>query len=235
MKRKIPLETRTDFYLLKCIGEKSKNLELANKAWCIFYDRYKLFIWNSFKSVCRNLFDSKDIKDLVEIVFQKVYQKADSFKTGKYDDQTKQVNHVKSWLYVIADNEFKDWIEKEAKSNSRSVTNTEIQQIVDNQKDKLFSDNENESESDLSNEWKAFNKAWKSLNEREREVLRTSYWYYDPNKKHNKLPEDVNEKLCSFLGITEDNARVIRKRGIEKLEKRSLLNFRDMQHGVSDE
>src|SRR5271166_4594264 len=57
-----------------------------------------------------------------------------------------------------------------------------------------------------------------NLTDREEDVLRTTYHWYDPTKEHQKLPEAVLSSLAKRWNTTPDNIRQIRSRALRKLK-----------------
>ena len=56
------------------------------------------------------------------------------------------------------------------------------------------------------------------LTEREQDVLRTTFHWYDPAREHQKLPEAVLSELAERWNTTPENIRQIRSRALRRLK-----------------
>ena len=56
------------------------------------------------------------------------------------------------------------------------------------------------------------------LTDREEDVLRTTFHWYDPTREHQKLPEAVLAELARRWNTTPDNIRQIRSRALRRLK-----------------
>jgi DNA-directed RNA polymerase sigma subunit (sigma70/sigma32) len=57
-----------------------------------------------------------------------------------------------------------------------------------------------------------------ALDERERDVLRVTFHWHDPERDHQKLPEEAVEELARRWNLKPDNIRQIRRRALQKLK-----------------
>src|SRR5262249_10465498 len=56
------------------------------------------------------------------------------------------------------------------------------------------------------------------LDDREREILRVWFFWYDPTRANQCLPDDVVQDLAERFDTTPENVRQVRRRALKKLE-----------------
>lgn len=210
MNRNENLEKTSNELLLLYISDIKDSPVLGEKAFLEFYKRYKDIVWGACNSICDRLIETKGIEDLSQEVFTTVYERAETFKTSGCKNDEDIVKRIKSWLFSIALNQYRDWIRQEDKK----LTKEELAKFY-----LPRTELNHESLVKRSEESKIFDEAWNELDPREQNILRTTYLYYDPNKDNNRLPSHIVEDLASYHGTNKPYIRKIRQRALTKLEK----------------
>jgi RNA polymerase sigma factor (sigma-70 family) len=189
--------------LFLLMSYKDENEIEAQKAFSIFYNRYKESLWTLCYSICRNCKTNENnelAKDLFQNTMISIYTYGNTFDPQK--------SKVTTWMSRIAKNEFYQLLcgikedrldEKMEFFLSESAANEEIEADFENQ----------------SPEQKALEEAIKSLSEREQEVLLTYIMYEDGNKQ---LPPEMRQHLIDKYATTQQNIQQIKSRALKKIK-----------------
>jgi len=192
-----------DLFVIMSFQEESE-ME-AQKAFRVFYDRYKSFLWNLCYRVCQN--DEELAKDVFMNTMMAVYQNSHTYNASK--------SKITTWISIIAKHEMLDLLDvlKEKRIGEKTFV-----PLDDNL---AISDAEEEDISIETPEKKALEEALQTLSEKEKDILLTYMMYQDGNKH---LPDEVTEFLCDRYATTNVNLRKIKQRTLEKVKSHILQN-----------
>jgi RNA polymerase sigma factor (sigma-70 family) len=222
----------TDEQLFALMAERGED---AKEAWKTFYLRY---INDLHRLVYRlNGVLPSDINDLVQETMIKAWESAHTFKGGSDGNTDIARRRTLAWLCCIAKNHY--WGMRRRKiilvSNSEaqkdghdstlpkdevrrrdfSKLHHEIKKAVDGVTGTVDVEVDAVSVRKL-----LLQEALKTLPEREREIVLSTFEHYEPGQQQQRrLPKEAVNKICQSFEITPDNLRQIRKRAYEKLER----------------
>ncbi len=200
-------ESLADLFLSMSLKE--DNRQEAEKAFTIFYNLYKNYLYTVVRKACESwpMYGEELIQTVHENTFLKVYEKAEDFLIIEDIPFDRQEKRMKSWISKIARNEmFKLLRElKEEKDNIEYHEN-----LV------LFENPDEEIEAQKSEDFILAEKALNSLSERDRHILVTYLMFEEDNKK---LPSSEIKRLAEMWNVLPDNLRQIKKRSLEKVRK----------------
>ena len=204
--RPLDLATASDGHLLWLMGRK-EDTDLARAAWGAFYSRHVTFLYGVCSRAYARQLGTHGVEDLVAETFRRVYTHgALTYQSDVLEGSEVQLHRVQSWLTTIAQRlacdilggcrlerihfEQEEWQEVPAKTDEPvSEITADVCRVMQS-----------------------------TLTDREEDVLRTTYHWYDPTKEHQKLPEAVLSSLAKRWNTTPDNIRQIRSRALRKLK-----------------
>ncbi len=200
-------EALSDLFLSMALKE--DNRQDADKAFTVFYNHYKNYLYTVVKNACKQweMYGPDLIQAVHENTFLKVYQKAESFLMIEDIPFKRQEKNMKAWLGKIAYREmlmllrqFKDEKEKmEYHDNLDFIENPDEEIDLQSKEEVLLA-----------------GKALKTLSERDRNILVT-YLMFEDGKK--KLPRNEIHRLAEMWIVHPDNLRQIKKRSMDKAKK----------------
>ena len=204
--RPLDLATASDGDLLALMGRKD-NTDLARAAWGAFYLRHCKFLYGvCFRAYGQRL-GTHGVEDLVADTFRRAYTHgAPTYQSDVLESFEVQLRRVQGWLTTIAERLACDILS--GCNLERTHFEQEEWQDVPEKADEPVS----EKTTDVCRVMQS------TLTEREEDVLRTTYHWYDPTKEHQKLPEAVLSSLAKRWNTTPDNIRQIRSRALRKLK-----------------
>lgn len=207
------LKNEADADLIVYMALKQEDQLLAKAAWVEFYGRHKEYIYRRCRKVLRKKFEGRTLAtsideiviNLVSDTFLKAYERAETFKVGRYESADKMRGHVRKWLESIAWNELKQRI--------GLVTDIEtVENIDDYQPPKI----DPPSNSRLIS---CARQAIEALPEKEKSVLLTYLDYFSIYDGWKRLPNNVAKNLAEALGLSTVSLRKYRDRAQERVKK----------------
>lgn len=218
--KKVPSEVLLDFMALKEQDETQ-----ANKAFFIFHDRYVKYVYK----VCintgsvRGITSDEALGKITNNSLLTAYMKSVGFKLPPDDPEELKEKKIKSWLASIT--RFSTM--KYAKEENESRANNPIVYTGDYTFFEEIPDAEQGDMPPPSFERQAFEEAYSSLSEKERDIIETYFTYEDAQ---GKIPNEYLDGLCKRWNLLPDYPRKIKTRAIEKLILKSnqlLLQIQD--------
>lgn len=198
----------TDEELLLYMTDQKKNPAEARGAWEEFYCRHAKYVLWICRRVCKGMLDDDVVNSIMVETFIKAYLSADTYELGSQQQADKIRRRVRSWLGVIAKHATFDVLRGQRDSRPIQIKSEEWERIDSDQKGPISKDTE------------TVRKMMEQvLDDRERDVLRTTYMYYDPDKENQRLPNDVVDHLCKCFRTTPANLRRIRKKATGKIKE----------------
>lgn len=207
------LGEESDEILLSYMSLRDTNPSAAQAAWREFYNRHLRYMFWISNGICRGILDDSAINDLVQDVFIRAYERAETFKGGGLRDPERLQRRARAWLGTIAKHILMDIL------RSRSAIST----INSEQKDLenlICESGDSDSESP---QMRLLQTALNQLSENEQYVLRVTFQWYELGKQQ-RLPNDVAADLAKALNTTSANIRQIRRRALQKIEQIIKMN-----------
>jgi len=181
----------------------------AKAAWAEFYRRHVRYLY----AVCLRAYGpllggEAGVADLVAETFKRVYEHADKFDAVGLTDPDQLRLRTRAWLGRIAQRLAQTALRGRSRMPTKLFDHDYWQSV--SQQDVPAGD------SKTSGRVRA---AIESLDEREQIVIRTTFQWYQPDKQHQRLPNDVAADLAANLATTPENLRQIRRRAMRKIRE----------------
>jgi RNA polymerase sigma factor (sigma-70 family) len=205
----IDLRQESDEDLLVYMTMRNDDLSVANSALSEFYERHKGYLYRVCRRLTTGVLDESGAADLVQDTFIRAYERASTFDSEGITNPDRLQRRVKAWLGRIALNIFRDMLRGRAGIREVSLDDEEISKEPE----------QTALPSTISSDRRLLDEAIDSLSEKEQRVLRTTFQYFQPGKKNQRLPNDVAEDLAKSLTTTSDNIRQIRRRALRKIKE----------------
>jgi RNA polymerase sigma factor (sigma-70 family) len=183
----------------------------AREAWAEFYRRHVRYVYGICRRALDALFHSPEaLEDLVQDTFRRVFEHAGAFTPGDATDADVMRRHVRAWLGAIVRHLVQDLLRNRQATPPEALLDHEHWNAVESRADPQPPDSPRLA---LAREVMET-----ALTDEEREVLRVTFQWYDPNRTHQRLPNDVAADVAARLGTTSENLRKIRQRALRKFE-----------------
>jgi RNA polymerase sigma factor (sigma-70 family) len=212
--------TDSDYDLLEMMTWRQTDPTASREAWAEFYQRHAKYLFSVCRKFAYNLGGDAAAEDLVSETFKHVYEKAaHTFKPSPSKDPDTIRLHVRAWLGTIAHNlaasafrggvgreshlDHEQW--RDVQGPDRPVSSARANRLYQLMKD--------------------------VLTERERDILRVTFQWYDPDKPNQRLPNDVAADLAAQWGTNSENIRQIRGRALRKIKAALEAEKRELDGG----
>ncbi len=202
----IDLSKKMDGELLMLVAQRHDGWE---NAFRVFYERhcgYLFYICN--RNYCRRI-SADAVQDLVQETFIRVLEKAHTFRVDDTLNPNDSLRRTRGWLQRIAENLLNDSYYHNTSVPTEPLTDAHVAHAF------MLAEN-NSQDSQDSKRMKLIKDALNSLTEREQDIMRTVYQWYDPNKN---LPAHVIEELTQRYNTTPENIRKILSRARKKVRE----------------
>jgi RNA polymerase sigma factor (sigma-70 family) len=177
-------------------------------AWGAFYGRHAEYLFGTCTRSYRGKLDEGAVADLVEDTFLRVYERAAaSYRPADAGDADFRRCRVRAWLAQIAERLAQDIFRGRRRRPAAQLGQEEWQDIPEGA--------ECAHSAATEQLCRVMDEA---LDERERDVLRVTFHWHDPERDHQKLPEEAVEELARRWNLKPDNIRQIRRRALQKLK-----------------
>jgi len=198
----------TDDVLLTLMAARKEDWAAAKNAWEVFYLRHVRFVSHVAERHYSRHLGGETVPDLVVDTFRRVFERATTFRLGSSEIDADGISRrVRSWMGTIIRNAAMDLLrERKAQHDPR------IRFVGGDPSSARQPGKFKKSRMTI-----AVNRAFKQLTEREREVLRVTFYWYDGDRK--PLPKEVVRDVCSYLDITPTNLRKIREHAIARVKR----------------
>ena len=188
----------TDAHLFELIASKNDNLEMAQKAYEVIYDRYATLTWNLCNSACRS-FIVVDLPAFIDEVFSQTMIAIYEYPTYKPCK-----GKVTTWISRIAQNKAKDLIKDWPRPCDMLDDSRSFSYLVEC----------DDLEDQISPKQQQLNQALAKISEKEKDII-FAYMMYQDGNKH--LPDEILNELRLRYNTTSENIRQIKKRAMFKL------------------
>jgi RNA polymerase sigma factor (sigma-70 family) len=213
------LAGETDADLLIYMSLAADDAAVARAAWAELYHRHAEYLYG----VCLRAYGpllggQAGACDLVADTFRRAYEHADTFDAHGIQDPDRLRLRVRAWLGRIAQRLLQTRLRGRRKLPTRLLQHEHWQEIAQPRQPQARNLEEIER----------VRSAVLSLSEREQMVLRVTFQWYQPDRAHQRLPNEVAADLARALQTTPENLRQIRRRALRKI--RAVL----AEHGGRD-
>lgn len=203
------LANETDADLLVYMAMADDDPACARAAWEVFYTRHVEYLYRvCLRAYSDILGGEAGIADLVADVFRTAYQNAHKFDPAKIECPERLRLRVRGWLGWIAKRMVQDTLRGRQQVHTRNLELDEWQQVA----------TPDEPYRPPSARQELIRQAVLSLTEREQLVIRVTLQWYQADRVHQRLPNDVAAQLAETLCTTPENLRQIRRRALRKIE-----------------
>lgn len=174
--------------------EQEKELILkAQKNPADFASLYNQYYLQIFKYVIKRVKDENDAGEITSDIFAKAIFNIKKYKFKGFP--------FSSWLYRIASNEITDFYRKNQSSKYVSVTEDQLNYLVDNSEDEIT------VQSDKEEKFSEIIASLEMLSDDDLELIEMRFF-----------EERSFKEIAEILGLTEGNARIKTHRAITKLK-----------------
>ncbi len=199
----IDLSKKMDGELLMLVAQRHSGWEHAFR---VFYERhcgYLFYICN--RKYCHEL-DAHAVENLVQNTFIRAFEKAHTFRADDTLSPDDSLKRTRGWLRRIAANLLRDSYRHNTSIPTEPLTDAHISMLAEN----------HPQDSEDSEKMKLIKDALNTLTEREQDIIRTVYQWYEPGKN---LPAHVIEELTQRYNTTPENIRQILSRARKKVRE----------------
>jgi len=196
------LNNYSDEELFILMSYRDENKIEAQKAFTIFYNRYKDFLWNLCFFICRNC-KTPENEELAKDLFQNTMISINTY--GHTFDPKR--SKVTTWMSRIAKGELYQLMCGIKEYRIDEKLEVLLESVVD---EKSENDFEFQSPEQI-----ALQEALESLSEREQEILLTYIMYEDGKKQ---LPPEMRQHLLDKYATTQQNIQQIKSRSLKKIK-----------------
>jgi RNA polymerase sigma factor (sigma-70 family) len=204
--------TESDEDLLVYIAMRGEKRVAADAAFTEFYNRHVAYLYGICRRIYCGLLGDAGVVDLVQAVFLRVYDRADTYDRNMASDQAASSQRVRAWMGMIAANILR--------SSLRHQPPLKLTDDLDEKEQAaMFQPSPDWISALPSLRLIAFCEALDTLSEKERDVLIVWAEYYRFGSKFQRLPDDISASLAERWNTTPGNVRQIRKRAIDKIRK----------------
>jgi RNA polymerase sigma factor (sigma-70 family) len=205
----LDLSQESDEDLLVYMTMRDDDPSAANQAWEVFYLRHADYLYERCCRLAHGILADSGPADLVQETFIRAYEKAAKFNAGGVTDPGRLRLRVRAWLGKIAQNIFRDMLRGRKRESELSVDGQDLESLPEQQP----------SPAPLTSNSKLLDEAIDSLSEKKQHILRVTFQYNQPGRKHQRLPNHVAEDLARTYKTTSDNIRQLRRRALLEVDQ----------------
>jgi RNA polymerase sigma factor (sigma-70 family) len=201
--------TDSDEDLIFYMSVQSEDRATAEEAWEEFFFRYREYVLG----VCRRfrgILGDLGVEDLAKDTLVRVFEKAHTFKPLNCGNNNRERARICAWMGRIANNLFFSSLRRQPTINFVDTPQAGGRETPT--REEVCNEPAESSQRALLRE------ALDTLNEREREILLTSYAWYEPGVGCQRMPTEELEALTERFHTTPANIRQIRTRALDKLK-----------------
>ncbi len=199
----------TDADLLIYMSMAGEDATVASGAWEAFYRRHAGYLYGvCLRAYAELLGGEAGVCDLVADTFKRAYENAGKFDAAGIDDAERLRLRARAWLGRIAQR-----IVQTALRGRGRLPQTFLEQDAWSRVPDTAATKEANAQ-----EMRRVREAILSLSKKEQIVLRVTVQWYQPDKEHQRLPNEVAADLATTLKTTPENIRQIRRRALQKVE-----------------
>jgi len=206
---RLELAGETDADLLGYMGMAREDPAGARAAWEEFYRRHRRYL----HAVCLRAYGpllggEAGACDLVAETFRRAYEHAGTFDAAGLTGRDRLRRRARAWLGRIAQRLAQTALRNRGRLPPAALPPEQWQQLAEPA----------EAAPESPQLVGRVRGALEALSDREQTVLRVTMQWYQPDRAHQRLPNDVAAELAETLGTTPENLRQIRRRALRKVE-----------------
>jgi RNA polymerase sigma factor (sigma-70 family) len=206
--------SETDADLLFYMAMREDEPEMARAAWEEFYNRHVEYLFSVCMKFGRILGGEQGVADLVQDTLRRAYERADTFTADGLKEPDELRLWTRAWLGTIATNLLRSALRSHRNINAEFLDQEHWQDIPERTTDPP------DAEKSEPEDVRQMREAFSSLPERQQTVVLLRMQWYDPTKKHQRLPNAVAADLAAKLGTTPENFRKIYERSMRQLKEK---------------
>ncbi len=205
------LAGETDADLLVYMALAGDDPSVARAAWAEFYRRHAEYLYGvCLRAYAELLGGEPGVCDLVADTFKRAYEYAGRFDADGMDDPERLRLRARAWLGRIAQRILQTTLRGRGKLPTRLLEQNEWHRVAERPP----------PTEPRVQRTRAVREAILALSKREQIVVRVTVQWYQADKTHQRLPNEVAADLAATLGTTPENIRQIRHRALKKIEAR---------------
>ena len=202
------LTDETDADLLVYMAMADEDAPCARAAWEVFHQRHAPYLYRVCLRAYGDLLGGEaGAADLVADTLRGAYENAHKFDPAGMTDPRRLRLRARGWLGWIARRQVQDLLRGRARLATRSLELDQWQQVPAGERPPRGP----------SPREQRVRQALELLTPREQLVIRVTFQWYQADKAHQRLPNDVSADLAKTLGTTPENLRQIRRRALRKI------------------
>jgi len=215
------LKDETDADLLVYMTMAADDPACAQAAWAVFYQRHVEYLYRVCLRAYRDVLGGEAaVADLIADVFRAAYENARKFDPAGVESPERLTLRTRAWLGWIARRMVQDLLRGRGRLRTRTIELERWQELPARDR----------TTSPPSHDEQLVRQAVLALSNREQLVIRVTFQWYQPDMRHQRLPNAVAAELANTLGTTPENLRQIRRRAMRKIE--SYLSLHDVSGEV---
>lgn len=203
------LSGETDADLLVYMSLAEEDPPCARAAWEVFYRRHVDYLYHvCLRAYANVLRGEAPVADIVADTLRLAYEHAARFDPAGITDADRLRLRARAWLGWIARRRVQDLLRSRGQVRTCNMDLDGWQRVA--QPDRPVSK--------PSPQHQRVRDAIDALTKREQLVIQVTFQWYQPDRDHQRLPNDVAADLAATLGTTPENLRQIRRRALKKIE-----------------
>ena len=203
------LTAENDADLLAYMTMAQDDPAIARVAWEVFYRRHVEYMYRlCLRAYSELLGGPPAVADVVAEVFRATYENAHKFDPAGITDAQRLRLRTRAWLGWIARRMVQDLLRGRSRLPLRLLDLDQWQQVAQPER----------AATRPSPREELARAALLSLTKREQLVIRVTFQWYQADKDHQRLPNDVAADLVKTLQTTPENLRQIRRRALKRIE-----------------
>lgn len=206
--------SETDADLLFYMAMREDEPEMARAAWEEFYNRHVEYLFSVCMKFGRIVGGEPGVSDLVQDTIRRAYQMAHTFTADGLKEPDDLRLWTRAWLGTIATNLLRSALRTRRNINAELLDQEHWQDIPERATDPP------DAEKPEPEDVRRMREAFSSLPERQQTVILLRMQWYDPTKKHQRLPNAVATDLAAKLETTPENFRKIYERAMRQLKEK---------------
>jgi len=200
-------ETDADLLVYMTMGRDDP--AAASAAWEAFYRRHVRYLYAVCLRAYGGMLGGPDAAgDLVAETFRRAYEHAGTFDAGGIADADRLRRRVRAWLGRIAQRLFQSALRGGRRLPTVRLAQEKWQDVA---APPAPSGGDPQRVAQVR-------EALGSLSPREQMVIRVTFQWYQADRAHQRLPNDVAADLAAALHTTPENLRQIRRRALKKIK-----------------
>jgi RNA polymerase sigma factor (sigma-70 family) len=206
-----PSKDIPDFELIRRMADHGPDSSEARDAWSVFYTRHYQFVARVCTYRHGYLLGSAGVDDLVQDTFINAFKGAHTFDHTEECGASHQGVKCRGWLVAIAHNSVRDRYRGQPEVRLIDDVDLELAGVPDG--------NPDQTPAPESDRLRLLKSGLGLLSDAEQTVLLATMFWWQTDRKYQRMPESAMQQLSTELGKSPDAIRQMRFRALKKLEK----------------